>query len=394
MEHTSPNTTNQGSPTTVSSPSADRPLLDVRNLTTVFHTSRGTITAVDDVSFSLRHGRTLCLVGESGCGKSVTALSLMRLLTPPVGETVEGRVLLDGNDLLALPESAMRRVRGNDISMIFQEPMTSLNPVFRVGDQIAEAIRLHRSLSRRTAWTEAVSLLRKVGIPSPEQRARDFPHQMSGGMRQRVMIAMALACSPRLIIADEPTTALDVTIQGQILDLMSDLSRQHGAALLLITHDLGVVAQTADDVAVMYAGRIVEQAAVADIFATPLHPYTQGLLRSIPRLPAAERSARAGADSISPFRPKDGQHAAPPDHTNVSGWSGAANAAPLRAAKRGQPLPTIPGMVPPLYALPSGCTFSDRCEHVFARCRTETPPLLFPPSQSVTKHGVRCWLHA
>ncbi|UZP69019.1 ABC transporter ATP-binding protein [Desulfovibrio mangrovi] len=326
------------------------PLLDVRNLTTVFHTAKGTVTAVDGVSFTLRAGRTLGLVGESGCGKSVTALSIMRLLSLPAGETVAGSVLFNGKDLLALSEKEMRTVRGNDISMIFQEPMTSLNPVFKVGEQVAEVIRLHKKTDKRGAWGEAVELLRKVGIPAPERRAEEYPHQMSGGMRQRVMIAMALACSPRLIIADEPTTALDVTIQGQILDLMKDMSQSTGAALMLITHDLGVVAETAEDVVVMYAGRIVEQAPVHSLFSTPLHPYTQGLLKSLPVHP--------GTGNLS--------------------------------AKKPRSLQAIPGTVPSLHALPRGCKFNDRCPHAFDRCRSEEPALLTGGAE----HHVRCWLHA
>jgi len=373
------------------------PLLDVRGLTTVFHTSKGTVTAVDDVSFSLRPGRTLGLVGESGCGKSVTALSIMRLLPHPAGETTRGEVLFNGKNLLALPEKDMRTVRGNDISMIFQEPMTSLNPVFRVGDQVAEVIRLHKKLGRKEAWDEAVDLLRQVGIPSPEQRAREFPHQMSGGMRQRVMIAIALACTPRLIIADEPTTALDVTIQGQILDLMNTLSRETGSALLLITHDLGVVAESAEDVIVMYAGRVVEQSPVADLFANPLHPYTQGLLRSIPTLPSPVRQPGSpiGSPTGSPIdSPVGNRHLNATEHKTSHRSEHDAGHRPqhtcLSAAAPRTPLQTIPGTVPPLHALPSGCKFSDRCDRAFAPCATKEPPLFFPAPE----HGVRCWLHA
>ncbi len=328
---------------------ATSPLLQVEHLTTAFHTGRGRVTAIDDVSFSILPGQTLGLVGESGCGKSVTALSIMRLLPPAAAEIVSGSIRFDGRELLTLPESAMRSVRGNDISMIFQEPMTSLNPVFRIGEQVAEAIRLHTGRKKQEAWDDAVALLRQVGIPAPERRAREYPHQMSGGMRQRVMIAMALACSPRLIIADEPTTALDVTIQGQILDLMRELAQTRNAALMLITHDLGVVAETAENVIVMYAGRIVEQAPVTDLFATPLHPYTQGLMRSIPPLPG------------SGSRTED---------------------------QRPSRLETIHGTVPPLHALPTGCTFSDRCPHAFPRCRESEPPMAVCGA-----HHVRCWLH-
>ncbi|GFM36151.1 ABC transporter ATP-binding protein [Desulfovibrio psychrotolerans] len=369
------------------------PLLDVRGLTTVFHTAKGDVTAVDDVSFSLRPGRTLGLVGESGCGKSVTALSIMRLLPHPAGETTRGEVLFNGKNLLALPEKDMRTVRGNDISMIFQEPMTSLNPVFRVGDQVAEVIRLHKRLGRKEAWKEAVDLLQQVGIPSPEQRAREFPHQMSGGMRQRVMIAIALACTPRLIIADEPTTALDVTIQGQILDLMNTLSRETGSALLLITHDLGVVAESAEDVIVMYAGRIVEQSPVADLFANPLHPYTQGLLRSIPALPSPARQPGGLPCGKHQNTTGHGTNQAPEDEATPRPEHEAEHGSTLACAPgsaRRTPLQTIPGTVPPLHALPAGCKFSDRCDRAFAPCATGEPPLFYP----VPGHGVRCWLHA
>ncbi len=330
-------------------------LLDVRGLTVEFPGRADAdgqpgapLRAVAGISFSIEPGRTLCLVGESGCGKSMTALALLRLVPEP-GRIAAGSVRLEGRDLLPLPEQDMRGVRGRSISMIFQEPMTSLNPVFRVGEQIAEGLRLHLGLSRSRAAARAVDLLRQVGIPSPELRARDFPHQMSGGMRQRVMIAMALACDPRLLIADEPTTALDVTIQRQILRLMRD-------------HDLGVVAETADHVAVMYAGRIMEYAPVGEFFARPLHPYAQGLMRSVPQAVSGPRAERLSA---------------------------------------------IPGTVPPLWALPSGCTFRDRCPHAFARCAEQEPPLLAvppqvepsamaapPPDGATPAHGVRCWLHA
>jgi len=320
------------------------PLLQVEHLVTSFHTDRGTVKAVDDVSFSVDAGKTLALVGESGCGKSVTALSIMRLIPVPPGKITSGRILFDGTDLLRLSESEMRRVRGNKISMIFQEPMTSLNPVFRVGDQIAEVLELHEKLSRKEALDRAVDLLRMVGIPSPETRLRDYPHQMSGGMRQRVMIAMALACNPRLLIADEPTTALDVTIQAQILELMDELRRTTGTAVLLITHDLGVVAETAEHVVVMYAGRVVEEAPVRELFHHPMHPYTQGLLRSIPSLVHEEKRR----------------------------------------------LEAIPGVVPSLLALPVGCKFNDRCGFVMPRCHEEEPPLMALQPE----HSVRCWLHA
>ncbi|SMC22826.1 peptide/nickel transport system ATP-binding protein [Desulfacinum hydrothermale DSM 13146] len=317
-------------------------LLEVQNLKTYFFTDRGVATAVDDVSFSLDAGKTLCIVGESGCGKSVTALSIMRLIPEPPGRIVGGRIFFEGTDLLTLSENRMRSIRGNKISMIFQEPMTSLNPVFRVGDQIAEVLELHENMKGPEAMDRAVELLRMVGIPSPESRIKDYPHQMSGGMRQRVMIAMALACNPKLIIADEPTTALDVTIQAQILELMDELSRTTGTAILLITHDLGVVAETAQHVVVMYAGRVVEEAPVKQLFHDPLHPYTRGLMRSIPSMSDDQRRR----------------------------------------------LEAIPGVVPSLLALPVGCKFNDRCRHAFDRCRAEEPPLTAPKDG----HSVRCWL--
>jgi peptide/nickel transport system ATP-binding protein len=302
-------------------------LLEVHDLETCFLLERGVARAVDRVSFSLAAGRVLGLVGESGCGKTVSALSLMRLVPPP-GRIMGGRVLLDGQDLLALPEREMRTVRGAGLGMIFQEPMTSLNPVFTVGSQIAEAVRLHRSVGRRAAWNRAVELLAEVGIADPARRAHDYPHQLSGGMRQRVMIAMAISCAPRVLIADEPTTALDVTIQAEILDLLGTLRARHGMALLLITHDLGVVAERADEVAIMYAGRIVEQASVLEIFDRPLHPYTQALFRSMP---------------------------------GVGG--------------RRERLDAIPGQVPDLLHLPSGCAFRDRCPRAIEECATVVPPL-------------------
>ncbi|HAI85713.1 MAG TPA: dipeptide ABC transporter ATP-binding protein DppD, partial [Firmicutes bacterium] len=264
-------------------------LLVVEDLTTRFQTENGTITAVDGVSFSIGAGETLGLVGESGCGKSMTSLSVMRLVPSPPGAIEGGKVLFEGRDILMLPEPEMRRMRGRDMAMVFQEPMTSLNPVFTVGEQIMETIMHHDHVSRRDAQERAIEMLRKVGIPSPERRVRDFPHEMSGGMRQRVMIAIALACNPRLLIADEPTTALDVTIQAQILELMRRLRNEYHTATLLITHDLGVIAETADRVAVMYAGQIVESASVESIFENPLHPYTVGLLGSIPRLNGTKR---------------------------------------------------------------------------------------------------------
>ncbi|MBM3526879.1 MAG: ABC transporter ATP-binding protein [Alphaproteobacteria bacterium] len=259
------------------------PLLEVRNLTTEFATGSGVLHAVDDVSFSIRPGETLGLVGESGSGKSVTALSIMRLIRDP-GRIVSGQILFEGRDLLTLPPQEMMNIRGKDLAMIFQEPMTSLNPVFTIGDQIAESVQRHEGVSWREAMNRAIEMLGIVHIPSPERRVHEYPHQLSGGMRQRVMIAMALVCNPRLLIADEPTTALDVTIQAQILELLNELKSKFGMAVLLITHDLGVIAETAQRVIVMYAANVVEEAAVEALFAEPLHPYTQGLLRSIPRI--------------------------------------------------------------------------------------------------------------
>jgi peptide/nickel transport system ATP-binding protein/oligopeptide transport system ATP-binding protein len=320
-------------------------LLEVKNLQTHFRTRAGVVRAVDGVSFHLGRGELLGLVGESGCGKSVTAMSLMRLVSPP-GKVVGGEVLFEGADLLKLSESKMRAIRGDDIAMIFQDPMTSLNPVFKVGEQIAEALRLHRGMNRRQARRAAVAAMREVSIPDPERRADDYPHQLSGGMRQRVMIAMALACDPKLLIADEPTTALDVTIQAQILELLNELRRTRELAVLLITHDLGVVAEVADRVAVMYTGRIVEQSPVGELFARPKHPYTEGLLRSVPKLTAAE----------------------------------------VEKAVR---LQSIEGVVPRLTQLPTGCHFAPRCPHRMPRCAEEPLPL-YP-----LEHGVevRCVLY-
>ena len=316
-------------------------LLEVRHLRTAFATSRGEVRAVDDVSFSIAQGETLCLVGESGCGKSVTALSILQLVSPP-GRVTGGEILFEGRDLLKLRESELRQMRGNDIAMIFQDPMTSLNPVFTVGEQIAEAIRLHRNASRREAWEAAVEGMRSVAIPAPELRARSYPHELSGGMRQRVMIAMALACEPKLLIADEPTTALDVTIQAQILELLDDLRRERDLGLLLITHDLGVVAETADRVAVMYAGQIVEEAPVRELFARPRHPYTEGLLRAVPRL--------------------HGQGQAPPLHE--------------KTGERTKRLETIEGVVPNPLDWPRGCRFSARCHHRQNICDEEAVELV------------------
>ncbi len=318
-------------------------VLDVKNLQTVFFTNSGLFKAVDDVSFSVRRGETLAIVGESGCGKSVTALSIMRLVPDPPGRIVGGSVLLEGTDLLSLDEAEMRRVRGDRISMIFQEPMTSLNPVMRIGDQITEAVRLHRQTTAREAWKQAVEMLRLVRIPEPERRAQEYPHQLSGGMRQRAMIAMALACRPALLIADEPTTALDVTIQAQILALIVDLQKQLGTGLILITHDLGVVAQTAQRVIVMYAGKKVEEATVEALFEQPRHPYTRGLMASMPAVISLEQKPDAR-------------------------------------------LTEIPGMVPSLTNLPAGCAFAPRCKLAVERCRTEYPPL-----QDFGGHLAACW---
>ncbi|OJH40593.1 ABC transporter ATP-binding protein [Cystobacter ferrugineus] len=309
-------------------------LLDVRGLKTQLSLEAGPVLAVDDVSFSLPPGGTLGVVGESGCGKSLTALSVMRLVPEPPGRVVGGRILFQGEDLLALPEEKMRRKRGRHLSMVFQEPMTSLNPVYTAGEQIAEGVRLHQGLSRSAARELAVEMLRQVGIPAPEQRVDSYPHELSGGMRQRVMIAMALASGPELLIADEPTTALDVTIQAQILDLLKRLQAERRMAVMLITHDLGVVAGHCDAVVVMYAGRVVERAPVKALFRQPAHPYTAGLLRSIPALQTVEGPPGA--------RPR---------------------------------LKTIPGMVPGLHRLPGGCRFRDRCERALDICARVDPPL-------------------
>jgi oligopeptide/dipeptide ABC transporter ATP-binding protein len=319
-------------------------LLEVKNLQTHFPSRAGLVRAVDGVSFYLDRGELLGLVGESGCGKSMTALSIMRLIAPP-GKIVGGEIIFDGKDLLKLSNSEMRAVRGDDIAMIFQDPMTSLNPVFTVGEQIAEALRLHRKLSRKQAKEAAIEAMREVAIPDPATRADDYPHQLSGGMRQRIMIAMALACDPKLLIADEPTTALDVTIQAQILELLNELRKTRDLAILLITHDLGVVAEVADRVAVMYTGKIVEESPVAELFARPKHPYTEGLLRSVPKLTA----------------------------------EGVARAARLQ---------TIDGVVPKPTNLPPGCHFEPRCPYRMPRCREGEIPL-YPVGESVT---VRCVL--
>jgi len=319
------------------------PLLEVRKLRTSFFTSDGVVHAVDNVSFSVRRGEAVALVGESGCGKSVTAMSIMRLVAVP-GKITAGEVRFKGRDLVPLPEKQMRAVRGNDIAMVFQEPMTSLNPVFKIGAQVAEAIRIHRKVSKKEAWKLAGEMLDLVSIPDPVKRLDDYPHQLSGGMRQRVMIAMALSCDPELLIADEPTTALDVTIQAQIMELLASLQKRLGLAVLLITHDLGVVAEFCERVIVMYTGRVVEEAPVLDLFERPGHPYTRGLLKSLPSVVKEE------------------------------------------SAKR---LPTIAGMVPSLTALPQGCKFNPRCPDVMEICYGREPALMqVGPAQTA-----RCYLH-
>jgi len=319
-------------------------LLRINQLYVSFHTDLGVARAVEGVSFTLNRGETLGIVGESGCGKSVTALSIMRLIQQPPGKIESGEIYFEGENLLHLSNPEMRRIRGNKISMIFQEPMTSLNPVFDVGDQISEAVRLHQGLVTEEAIQKSVEMLRLVGIPSPAKRVHDYPHQMSGGMRQRVMIAMALSCQPKLMIADEPTTALDVTIQAQILNLMQKLKEEMGTAIILITHNLGVIAEMAQNVIVMYAGRIMEWATAEDLFGTPRHPYTEGLLKAVPRLDQIEKRRR---------------------------------------------LYIIRGIVPSLLDLPMGCKFNERCEKSFGKCFEEEPPLF----EVSLGHTSRCWLH-
>ena len=317
------------------------PLISVSDLKTYFSTSAGVARAVDGVSFTIEANETVGLVGESGCGKSVTSLSILRLIQRPGRIEPGSRIEFEGRELLALSDRQMRTIRGNRIAMIFQEPMTSLNPVFTVGDQIAEVARVHSKVSRREAWERAVEMLKTTGIPAPAERAREYPHQLSGGMRQRVMIAMALMMSPALLIADEPTTALDVTIQAQILELLSELQQRHGMSILLITHDLGVVAETASRVIVMYAGEVVEEAPVMQLFAAGHHPYTEGLMTAMPRV--GERRDR---------------------------------------------LTVIPGTVPPPTDWPSGCRFHERCPYAWERCTVEHPPLY----QIGSGHVSRCHL--
>jgi oligopeptide/dipeptide ABC transporter ATP-binding protein len=326
--------------------SSTEALLEVDDLHTQFFTPLGVIRAVDGVSYQVRAGETLGVVGESGCGKSVTALSILRLVASPPGRITGGAIRFEGRDLLDLSEHEMEAIRGNDISMIFQEPMTSLNPLYTAGHQIAEAIALHQGLSHKDAMDGAIEMLRRVSIPEPERRAHAFPLQLSGGMRQRVMIAMALSCNPKVLIADEPTTALDVTIQAQILELMRELRERLGTAMILITHDLGVVAENADRVVVMYAGRKVEEAAVDELFDHPGHPYTIGLLGSIPQLDTAA----------------------------------------LAKTKRSR-LTEIKGMVPSLARLPPGCTFASRCNFATDQCRTTYPPL----EMHRPDHWIACW---
>jgi oligopeptide/dipeptide ABC transporter ATP-binding protein len=321
------------------------PLLEVQNLRTEFTTARGRLVAVDGVSYDVRAGETVALVGESGCGKSVSALSIMRLVASPPGRITGGRILFAGRDLLTLSEEEMRKVRGREIAMVFQEPMTSLNPVLTVGRQLTEGLEIHLGLDHGAAQRRAAELLKLVGIPDGERRLGQYPHQFSGGMRQRVMIAMALACEPKLILADEPTTALDVTIQAQILELLRDLARRFHVATLIITHNLGVVARYADRVNVMYAGRIVERAKAADLYAEPRHPYTLGLLRSVPRLDEPRKLK----------------------------------------------LDPIEGQPPDLVRLPPGCRFRPRCRYAVARCATDDPALA-PVSSAGPDHLAACWV--
>jgi oligopeptide/dipeptide ABC transporter ATP-binding protein len=322
------------------------PILNVRELKTHFFTFEGVAKAVDDVSFHLSRGETLGLVGESGCGKSVTGQSIMRLIPDPPGRIANGEIFFDGQNLLDLSTYRMRAIRGNRISMIFQEPMTSLNPVYTIGDQIAEMFTVHKKMTKKESWERAVELLATVQIPAPDKRVHEYPHQLSGGMRQRAMIAMALACDPEILIADEPTTALDVTIQAQIIDLMIQLKEDFDTAIIMITHDLGVIAEIAQRVSVMYTGRVVEEGDSKVIFDQPGHPYTRGLLQSIPIL---GRRARNGRKNLA----------------------------------------EIPGVVPSLYDLPPGCSFSPRCPEAMEVCREQMPSLI----DLDRGHRVRCWLH-
>jgi peptide/nickel transport system ATP-binding protein len=333
------------------------PLLQVEDLQVEFRTRAGRVPVIRELSLSLAAGETLGIVGESGCGKSMTALSIMRLVPVPPGRIAGGRILFRGEDLLTLPERRMRQLRGNRIGMIFQEPMTSLNPVFTIGDQIMEVVQLHESVDRKTALFRAVEALRAVGIPAPERRVHEYPHQLSGGMRQRAMIAMAIVCTPELLIADEPTTALDVTVQAQIFDLLKTIQRDTDSGMILITHDMGAIAEMADRVVVMYAGRAVESGPVRRILKAPGHPYTQGLIRCVPHLRAEIDEERAELEEI-------------------------------------------PGMVPALSEIGAGCAFADRCPFTMERCRTETPPNFVLGQDSAARneddseeHRAACWLH-
>lgn len=317
-------------------------LVEFKNLKTYFYTGEGVVKAVNDVSFKIKEGETVCVVGESGCGKSVTAMSLMRLIPSPPGKIVAGEILFEGKDVLKLSDAEMRNIRGNDISVIFQEPMTSLNPVFTVGDQICEAIILHQKLSKTDAEKKAIDILKIIGIPRAEEIMKCFPHELSGGMRQRIMIAMAVSCNPKLLIADEPTTALDVTIQAQILDLMRDIKQKLNTSIMLITHDLGVVAEMADYVVVMYAGKVIEEGPVVEIFKNPQHPYTRGLLQSKPSL-----------------------------------------------TTKTDRLYSIPGQVPNPIGMPDNCYFSERCDKCMKICKEKQPSLKYTND----RHKVSCWLY-
>lgn len=331
-------------------------LLQVKDLRVEFQTRRGKALVLNGVDFEIRSGETLCVVGESGCGKSMTALALLRLIPSPPGRISSGQVMFGGEDLVRATDERMREVRGNRISMIFQEPMTSLNPVFTVGDQIGESLQLHAGLDAAGARARSIEMLKQVGIPAPERRVDEFPHQLSGGMRQRVMIAMALACRPDILIADEPTTALDVTVQAQIFDLLRDLQRDKGTAILLITHDMGAVAEMADRVMVMYAGRVIEQGTTAQVLGAPGHPYTQGLIDCLPELGSSQQGDRIE-------------------------------------------LAEIDGVVPSIWELGAGCAFRERCPHAMPRCGEEVPPMFAVGEQAkraggIGTHGAACWLHA
>lgn len=336
--------------------SASAPLLQVEDLRVEFKTRRGKALVLNGVDFELKSGETLGVVGESGCGKSMTALALLRLIPSPPGNISGGRVLFQGQDLVQADEAQMRKVRGNRISMIFQEPMTALNPVFTVGNQIGESLRLHAGLDTAAARARTIEMLQQVGIPAPERRVDEYPHQLSGGMRQRVMIAMALACRPDILIADEPTTALDVTVQAQIFDLLRELQREKGTAIMLITHDMGAIAEMADRVIVMYAGRVIEQGTTDEVVSQPGHPYTQGLIDCLPELGSSLQHERVD-------------------------------------------LAEITGVVPSIWELGSGCAFRERCPHAMPHCAVQVPPMFVAGAQAVPAadsgaHGVACWLHA